>query len=81
MPGGRCGHVDHTLLRIGMAVVVTFALGLSLEPEPTRLWQIAEPFPARRTPHIFEFRTKPDAALDRMGPCTIPSRRDLNYLL
>lgn len=51
-------------LRIGLAVITTVAMGLSLGPEPTRLRQVAEPVPALvASPHIFEFRTESDAAL------------------
>jgi hypothetical protein len=51
-------------LRIGTAVLVTVAIGFSLGPEPKRLHQDAEPYPALvQTPHVFEFRTKADAAL------------------
>lgn len=51
-------------LRMGMAVLVTLGMGLTLEPEPTGLRKVVEPSPALvETPHVFEFRTNSDAAL------------------
>jgi hypothetical protein len=51
-------------LRIGIAVIVALALGLSLGPERSQLHHIAERFPTLlATPHTFEFRTRADAAL------------------
>lgn len=51
-------------LRVGTAVLVAVAMGLSLGPEPTRMRRAAEAYPALvETPHVFEFRTKADAAL------------------
>jgi hypothetical protein len=49
---------------MGVAVLVILGMALSLGPEPTRLRQVVEPFPTLvETPHVFEFRTKSDAAL------------------
>jgi hypothetical protein len=51
-------------LKIGVTVLVTVAVGLSLGPERTRMRHVAEPAPVLvASPHVFEFRTKSDAAL------------------